>query len=315
MKFYLYSLQNLNVRTKWDYDKFFFNRWIRESYKALLENPNRTDDPKEAQFYVVSFTLICLSFVGFNQNDLENRLQQLPYWNDGKKHVVFDFTDLPNTFYSNKNVSVFKSAFSKQYYNPNKDVSIPQFPRYRFSKELIKQYCGNKIILASFKGHPRKGHNPIRDKLFKMNDNKELVIKEFSNNPKDFEFKLGKTMEILPSTDNDSYLNLLFKSRFSLLPRGNGCALSYRHIEAMNTGSIPVIISDDYALPFSESIDWDSCSIRIKESELDNLLEIIKSNLDREDELRENVKNVYEKYFSSTIKIIDTSIKIYMDKL
>jgi hypothetical protein len=313
MKFYLYPLQQFNIRTKWNYDKFFFNRWIREAYTALLENPNRTDNPEKASFYVVSFTLICLSFVGFNKNDLENRLQNLPYWNNGKKHVVFDFTDLPYTFYSNKNVSVFKSAFSMENFNNKKDVSIPQFPRYRFSKEKIKKYCENKKILASFKGHPRKGHNPIRDKLFELNDN-ELIIKEFSNNPKDFEFKLGKTMEILPSTDKDSYLNLLFKSRFSLLPRGNGFALSYRHIEAMNAGSIPVIISDNYVLPFSELIDWNLCSIKVGENELEKLLEIIKSNLSREKELRENVKKIYNKYFSSTQKIINTAIKIYIDK-
>ena len=314
MKYYLYPLQKINFRIKWNYDMFFFNRWYKEAYASLLKNSNRTDDPNEADFYIVSFTLICLSFVSFNRKELENKLTQLPYWNNGVKHVVFDFTDLPNTFYSNKNISIFKSAYSIEYYNSKKDVCIPQFPRYRFSDEIIKKYCFAKNKLVSFKGHPRKGYNPIRDKLFEMNDNKELIIKEFSNNPNDFEFKIGKVMEILPSDDEYSYLNLLFKSRFSLLPRGNGWALSYRHIEAMSVGSIPVIISDNYALPFTELIDWNSCSIRIKENELDKLLEIVKSNLDREDELRKNVKIVYDKYFSSTDKIIATSLNIYFNK-
>ena len=313
MKFYLYPLQKINIGIKWDYDKFFFNRWFKESYTALLNHPDRTDNPEDASFYVVSFTLMCLSFVGYNKQDLESRLRNLPYWNNGKNNVVFDFTDLPNTFYSNKNVSVFKSAFSVEHYNPKKDVSIPQFPRYRFNKEMYQKYKKDKLI--SFKGHPRKGHNPIRDKLFEMNDNNELLIKEFSNNPNDFEFKLGKTMEIIPSNDEFSYLNLLFTSRFSLLPRGNGWALSYRHIEAMNVGSIPVIISDNYALPFNELIDWTTCSVRVQENELDNLLEIVKSKLNKEDQLRENVKNIFDKYFSSTEKIINTSLEIYMSKL
>ena len=68
----------------------------------------------------------------------------------------------------------------------------------------------------------------------------------------------------------------------------------------MNTGCIPVIISDSYQLPFSEKIDWNSCSIKIKEDELDNLLDIIKNNLSREEELRRNVKKVFENYFSTT---------------
>jgi len=315
MKYYLYPSQQINIGIKWDYDKFFFQRWYKEAYTSLLKNPDRTNDTEKADFYIVSFTLICLSFVGFNKQDLEYRLSQLPYWNNGQRHIVFDFTDSPNTFYSNKNVSVFKSAFSVEHYNPKKHISIPQFPRYRFPEAIINKYSKDKNKLVSFKGHPRKAHNPIRDKLFEMNDNKELIVKEFSNNPNDFEFKLGKTMEILPSDDEYSYLNLLFKSRFSLLPRGNGWALSYRHIEAMNMGSIPIIISDNYVLPFSELIDWNSCSIRVKENELDNLLEIVKSNLDREDELRKNVKDVYNKYFSSTDKIITTALKICNSKL
>ena len=313
MNYYLYPPQNIKINIKWNYDQYFFKRWYIEAYTSLLNNPNRTNNPEKADFYIVSFTLICLSFVVFNTQEIEYKLSQLPYWNNGKKHVVFDFTDFPNTFYSNKNVSIFKSAFSLKHYNLKKDVSIPQFPRYRFSDEIIDKYSKQKLV--SFKGHPRKGLNPIRDKLFEMNDNKELIVKEFSNNPNDFEFKIGKTMEILPSNDKYSYLNLLFTSRFSLLPRGNGWALSYRHIEAMNVGSIPVIISDNYVLPFSELIDWNSCSIRVKENELDNLLEIVKSHLYREDELRENVKNVYEKYFSSTDKIITTALKIYINKL
>ena len=143
---------------------------------------------------------------------------------------------------------------------------------------MLNQYTLNKDKLISFKGHPRKGHNPIRDELFKMNDDNDLYVKEFSNNPNDFEFKLTNSMEIIPSHDPYSYLNLLFTSRFSLLPRGNGYALSYRHIEAMNVGSIPVIISDKYQLPFSEVIDWDTCSIRIKENELPMLVQIVKNN-------------------------------------
>ena len=70
---------------------------------------------------------------------LGNKLSQLPYWNNGINHIVFDFTDLPNTFYSNKNGSIFKSAFSVEHYNPKKDVSIPQFPRYRFPEEIINK--------------------------------------------------------------------------------------------------------------------------------------------------------------------------------
>lgn len=312
MLFYLYPETKINYNIAWDYDKYFCERWYKEAYSALLNNVNRIENPEKADFFVVPFTLFCLSFVSFKIREIEYKLTKLPFWNDGKKHIVFDFTDSPKTFYRNKNVSVFKSAFSRDNYDYLKDVSIPQFPRYRFSEEMINKY--NKQKLISFKGHPRTGFNSIRDKLFEINNNEELFIKKFSNEPKDFEFKIGETFEIIPSNNEYSYLNLLFTSRFTLLPRGNGCALSYRHIEAMNVGSIPVIISDNYELPFKELIDWYSCSITVKESELNNLLDIVKSHLHREDDLKKNVKDVYAKYFSSTVKIIETAIDIYINK-
>ena len=82
----------------------------------------------------------------------------------------------------------------------------------------------------------------------------------------------------------------------------------------MNVGSIPVILSDKYVLPFNDIIDWNKCSIRIKENEINNLLEIIENNLHKEDELRKNVIEIYNKYFCSTSKIIDTSVKLESNK-
>tara|TARA_B100001094_G_C18005013_1_gene707176 strand:- start:29 stop:808 length:780 start_codon:yes stop_codon:yes gene_type:complete len=255
MKFYLYPEQKVDYQIKWDYDKFFFEKWYKESY---------------------------------------------------------NITDQESSFYKNENVCVLKTAFSREYYN-DKSISIPQFPRYTFDEE-IKKKNREKTILVSFKGHPRRGLNPIREKLYKMNDDKEIIIKKSSNNVENFEFKIGNKLEIIQSVDEYSYLNLLLKSRYNILPRGNGWALSYRHIEAMNADSIPVIISDNYVLPFSELIDWTSCSLKVEEKELENLLEIVKSNENKETEMLKNVKKVYEKYLSSIEKIINTSIDIYIKK-
>ena len=73
----------------------------------------------------------------------------------------------------------------------------------------------------------------------------------------------------------------------------------------MNAGCIPVIISDNYQLPFSEKIDWNSCSIKIKEDELDNILNIIKDNLSRE-----NCKNWDSLNFLTLISNLEKKFKI-----
>lgn len=294
--FYLYPMDEIKINIKWDYDKFFYERWINEAYNALLENPYKTNNPNEAKFFIVSFTLKCLSFVRFSKTEIEEKLEKLPYWNEGKNHVVFDFTDLPKTFHKNKNLSIFKSAFSIHNYNPKKDISIPQFPRYQ-----LNYSNKNKTILASFKGSINR--HPIRKKLL-YSSNKNIVIENSDN--------LSNTLN---NNDNNNYLNLLHNSTFTLLPRGNGFALSYRHIECMSCGSIPVIISDIYVLPFSELIDWEKCSIKINENNIENINNILENNLVNVDFLQKNGKEYFEKYLSSTKKIIDTSIEIYINKI
>ena len=66
MKFYLYPFTNIPHKIKWGYDKFFFNRWIKESILALTHHELRDDNPEDADFFIVSFTLMFLSFVSFN---------------------------------------------------------------------------------------------------------------------------------------------------------------------------------------------------------------------------------------------------------
>lgn len=68
------------------------------------------------------------------------------------------------------------------------------------------------------------------------------------------------------------YVETCARSRFILAPRGIGPS-TYRLFEAMELGRCPVIISDDWVAP--PFIPWDTFSIRVKESQLDDLPRIL----------------------------------------
>jgi len=63
-------------------------------------------------------------------------------------------------------------------------------------------------------------------------------------------------------------------SQFGLCPRGDSY-YSYRLVETMAFGVIPVIISDDWVLPFEELIPWPSLSVRVREADLAQLPAIL----------------------------------------
>lgn len=65
-----------------------------------------------------------------------------------------------------------------------------------------------------------------------------------------------------------SYEQLMVQSKFVAAPRGDN-PFSYRFTEALSAGAIPVLLSDEWVLPFRrELVHWDDCVITIPEKEV-----------------------------------------------
>lgn len=99
--------------------------------------------------------------------------------------------------------------------------------------------------------------------------------------------------------DKKSYLDELYNCHFALCPRG-WSPNSYRLYEAMQMGRCPVIISDEWV----ESIgpDWSSCSIRIPESEIAKIDEILSARKIDAARLGRNARQEWEAHFSETTR-------------
>lgn len=92
------------------------------------------------------------------------------------------------------------------------------------------------------------------------------------------------------------YAEILANSQYTLCPRGYGIT-SFRLIEALQYGSVPVYISDEFAYPYDHALS-DYC-IQITPAELPRLPEILRSiNNHQYEQLRHNGQTVYQKYFN-----------------
>jgi hypothetical protein len=63
---------------------------------------------------------------------------------------------------------------------------------------------------------------------------------------------------------NVTFEDLLIMSKYSATPRGHS-KFSYRFSEVMSGGSIPVILADDWLLPFRPEVaDWEKCKCCVR---------------------------------------------------
>jgi hypothetical protein len=134
-----------------------------------------------------------------------------------------------------------------------KNIHFEPLPHYAIKQVKPAQI---KDILYSFVGTPKS--HPIRKKLFAIDHPKDTVLIALE--------KYGHTVP------KGIYEDILARSRFSLCPRGINVG-SVRFWESLCAGAIPILISDEQILPYG--FDWSSCIIRVKESDIQNIPDIV----------------------------------------
>ena len=87
------------------------------------------------------------------------------------------------------------------------------------------------------------------------------------------------------------------KSTFALCPRGFGNT-SFRLVEAMEFGVIPVYISDIFSLPFPDEINWEEICVLVNPNELNGLRKRLLGISDiKRSKMIQKIKVVYSRYF------------------
>jgi predicted O-linked N-acetylglucosamine transferase (SPINDLY family) len=198
--------------------------------------------------------------------------------------------------YFEKLIPLFKKIGITTIFTPHVDktktytginvLPYPLFPVNSFLPDT-KGFTDNCNLLYSFVGSYSDSYiSDIRNKIFEMShpENTYIVKRDswhFENNVYQNQiFNLQRTSEniSIDKEKEDEYTKILSQSRYTLCPSGTGVN-SIRFWEALCSGSIPVLLSDNLILPslsgYNLSYDWSDSIVRIAEKDIHKLTEIL----------------------------------------
>jgi hypothetical protein len=206
---------------------------------------------------------------------------------------MYPFIRLPQLLRGKGNIIVadINLADWERSLNP-RTISMPVPP--------ITDGVGNaaeKNLLASFRGI---GSYPARLALAKLHDGHDFICELI---PPDGH--VGK-IDAASATQDPAFSSLMSRSTFAFVPRGDAM-FSYRLIEALSFGCIPVILSDGWVLPFDRLIDWHSISLRFPELRIREIPPILKGFApNRVSEMRASALQTYRGHFAGTDRVVNS---------
>ena len=250
---------------------------------AIATHPDELiacSDPAEADFVILT---------DFSEHEHFGRVQDCPEVMEyPEKSIIISECDQPVEilpgFYSSGIQSSRLRNFMEGWHFPFLNVRFPNRQIQLSTQEGSRE----RDFLGSFIGYPS---HTLRLKLAKkfghFPDMSIKVSKEYHH------FEMNMDME--SETPQKRYVDMLRNSHFSLCPRGRGPS-SMRLYDSMRFGVVPVIISDAWVKP--SFVDWDSCSLQVKEKHLKELHKILLEHEPYSNEMGKTAKSVYQNYFA-----------------
>jgi hypothetical protein len=260
------------------YNRVYFNRLSASALADKFKQHTLTDSPDLADIIL---------FVGhtfLDQRDVRSHPYVKKY---PQKCFLLDPYDYTIPFLPGVYVGITKRWYDPKRVAPGAYVHIMAYTYVPYVPSLDGcQY------LFSFVGSARSHH--VRSKVLSLK-HPHAYLQDTSITASD---KEEKRRFFTPNYTDDMrqhYGRVLSASKFVLAPRGYGPS-SWRILEAMRAGRVPVIISDQW-VP-SKGIDWNSFSIRIPETEVMKIPQILDHHEAKAALMGEAAHEAYESWFS-----------------
>ncbi|XP_072226158.1 exostosin-1b [Leuresthes tenuis] len=308
---------------------------ISESYQNILSaiegSRFYTSDPEQACLFVLSLDTLDRDQLSPQYvHNLKTRVQNLPLWNDGRNHLIFnlysgtwpDYTE--DLGFDIGQAMLAKASISTENFRPNFDVSIPLFskehPRTGGDRGYLKYNSippFRKYMLV-FKGkrYLTGIGSDTRNALYHVHNAEDVVLLTTCKHGKDWQkHKDARCDKDNAEYDKYDYKEMLHNSTFCLVPRGRRLG-SFRFLEALQAACVPVMLSNGWELPFSEIIDWNTAAVIGDERLLLQIPTTVRSiHQDKILSLRQQTQFLWEAYFSSVEKIVLTTLEIIQDRV
>ena len=246
---------------------FYLEDYFIDRFKKELPNLNR-------DYIGISWTTL---YCDGKSQYIQSFLDSIP--SDKKYFTVSQHDDAP-AHKLPENTLMFSAGGNVRHKNI---IPIPlicsQLPAYLTKIENFK-----KSYLASFVG---SNTHPIR-----------TMMAEACKNVSEISIKMKGWSPAVSETDFHSFLESATQSEFCLCPRGYGLN-SFRLYEAMQLGCIPVIITDEFYLPWQDELNWNEFSVLISKDNIPNIADILKTYKPEDiNRMRNKIKEIYPMYFT-----------------
>ncbi|EDO39195.1 predicted protein, partial [Nematostella vectensis] len=282
-----------------------------EMLTAIKESSYYTDDKDKACIIIPPLDIL-------NQNGMDLKataqaLAALETWKySGQNHLIFNMLPGgPPDFNSILDVPLGKAiqaggSMSTQTYRPGFDVSIPVFNALTVKHRAAPRNRQSKWQVISTQVNIHEEFRKSVDKL--ASKSHEYLVLGLCPKPHTVSKRCrGKKMY--------DYPHIMQRATFCLVIRGARLGQTAL-LDSLMMGCIPIVVSDDYILPFSEVLDWKRAAVVVSENEIDRIPLILKDYSQNQiKDMRLQGKFMWENYFSSMGKIALTTLRVINDRV